>query len=210
MSLQDAFAKRGKSKKNKKNKKAKKPNKKPVADKINLNEQDGQEAQSEAGQEEAVDDYYDYEGAPEDGGYGPENDDDEDNDNDDDDSSDDNDDSDDSDDEEDDSSSEEEEEPDWLKEELIATRTRARWGETAASAGSKASAADGEAQGIEEIVEDIDGQSSQIQMDHEADFCYSASASRNFPDYYDDEYGDAVETSLRELKDEFGETYDKK
>ena len=44
-------------------------------------------------------------------------------------------------------------------------------------------------------------------MDHEADFCYSATASRNFPDYYDDEYGDAVETSLRELKDEFGETY---
>ena len=44
-------------------------------------------------------------------------------------------------------------------------------------------------------------------MDQEADFCYSATASRNFPDYYDDEYGDAVETSLRELKDEFGETY---
>ena len=38
-------------------------------------------------------------------------------------------------------------------------------------------------------------------MDHENDFCYSATAGKDFVDYYDDEYGDAVETSLRELKD---------
>lgn len=44
MSLQEAFANRDKSKKNKKKKKAKKPKKKSAADKINLNEEDGQEA----------------------------------------------------------------------------------------------------------------------------------------------------------------------
>lgn len=43
MSLQEAFANRDKSKKNKKKKKAKKPKKKSAADKINLNEEDGQE-----------------------------------------------------------------------------------------------------------------------------------------------------------------------
>ena len=53
----------------------------------------------------------------------------------DDDSDESSDDEDDSSDEE--SSSEEEDEPDWLKEELIATKTRARWGESGASVSSK-------------------------------------------------------------------------
>ena len=63
----------------------------------------------------------------------------------------------------------------------------------------------------DEIVEEIDGQSSHIQLSQDADFCYSATAERDgFNDDYDDEYGDAVETSLRQLKDEFGETFKEK
>lgn len=38
-------------------------------------------------------------------------------------------------------------------------------------------------------------------MDEDADFCYSATGGREF-DYYDD-YGEAVETSLKELKESF-------
>ena len=50
-------------------------------------------------------------------------------------------------------------------------------------------------------------------MSQDGDFCYSATAEEKdaaFNDYYDDEYGDAVETSLRQLKDEFGETFKEK
>ena len=66
------------------------------------------------------------------------------------------------DDEDDDSSSsddDEEDEPDWLKEELIASKTRARWGESGASVVSKALIDQAKE---DEIVEEIDGQSSQI------------------------------------------------
>ena len=42
-------------------------------------------------------------------------------------------------------------------------------------------------------------------LEGEADFCLSATAGNGKDDfeYYDDEYGDAVETSIRELKESF-------
>lgn len=79
-----------------------------------------------------------------------------------------------------------------MKDELIASKRRARWGETAASGLSQADADENE----EPIVEEIDGQSSQIQLNEDADYCYSASGAAGKDFEYYNEYGDAVETSL--------------
>ena len=47
-----------------------------------------------------------------------------------------------------------------------------------------------------------------MQMDHDNDYEYSKTAEDDKEvEYYDDEYGSAVEESLNELKEQFGEDF---